>query len=473
VTEPMPSNTQTIVDLSRRRLVHVVGIGGSGMSAIAVLLDDLGHTVTGSDQRASRVTEQLMRRGITVRIGHAASNIGSPELVACSTAVSPSNPEVVEASRRNIPIARRADALRAIAQQANRTIAITGTHGKGTTSALLKLALEGSGLQPSFLVGGELPGVGIGAGWRDPGLFVVEADESDGSAFELPAFGLIVTNIEPDHLDHWGTFDALRDAFVDCALRAGGPVVACADDVEAARLARFVPNAITYGRSPSAHFVIVDEHAGPEGTRFRLRARGCEVDVQVPLPGAHVVLDAAGALAMASALSADLARAAAALSSYEGIARRFEHRGSAGGVTFVDDYAHLPAEVAANVAAARGLVAAPALLVVVFQPHRYTRTATIGPQFATAFGGADVVVIAGIYAAGEQPLPGITAGLIADAVQATDTNLPVLLVESRERLAEQVAALLRPGDLVLTLGAGDITTLADELQSRLRGERAS
>jgi UDP-N-acetylmuramate--alanine ligase len=442
------------------RRIHVLGIGGSGMSAIATVLVAMGHTVSGSDAADSSVLTGLRSLGITTHVGHAADHVVGADVVAASTAVPADNPELVAARAGGIPVLRRAEALAAICAT-RRTIAIGGTHGKTTTTAMTALALREAGLEPSFIVGGEVTGLGGGASWGSGGWFVVEADESDGTFTELGAEAVVVTNVEADHLDFHGTFENLQAAFRAFLSSASGPRVVCIDDPVAARLAEGL-DCLTYGTGESADYRMADVQTGRSGVATTIVHHGAELGrIDVPLPGVHNARNATAALVVALALGASFADAARGLAAFAGVRRRFEHRGEAGGVTFVDDYAHLPSEVSAALEAARG--GAYGRVVCVFQPHRYTRTAALWREFADAFTGADVLAVTGIYAAGQDPLPGVTGKLIVDAVLDAHPYQRVAWLPGRSDLLAWLGAELRPGDLCLTLGAGDLTTLPDEL----------
>jgi UDP-N-acetylmuramate--alanine ligase len=459
----------TGVDLSRPRAVHVVGVGGAGMSAIASVLATMGHRVTGSDLKASPGLERLEALGVEVHVGHAAEHVGGAELVAVSTAIPERNVEVRAALERGIPVLRRAEILRAIAAL-RRTVAVAGTHGKTTTSSMLALVLVEAGLHPSFIIGGDVNEIGSGAMWGSGELFVVEADESDGTFVELGADAVVVTNIEPDHLEHYGGFDPLVAAFARFAREAHGPRVLCADDAFSAALAAALKaeglDVLTYGTAEQADHRIVDVRRGRAGTALRVESRGGQpIDVEVPVPGLHNARNAVAALVTGVALGADVDAARAALARYGGVARRFEFRGEAGGVTFVDDYAHLPSEVAAAIAAARD--GDWARVVCVFQPHRYSRTESLWPTFADAFEGADVVALTDVYPAGERPRPGVTGKLVLDAVLDAHPWHRVAYLPRRSDLLSYLRAELRPGDLCLTLGAGDLTSLPDEMMAAL------
>ncbi len=453
------------LDLSQPRRVHVVGVGGAGMSAIATVLADMGHEVTGSDLKASAGLERLRARGLDIAVGHAAEHVGDVDAVTISTAIPPTNPEVVVARERGVPVLRRADALAAIAGT-RRTIAVAGTHGKTTTSSMLALVLIEAGLQPSFIIGGDVNEIGTGAVWDQGEWFVVEADESDGTFLELGAEVAIVTNIEPDHLEHYGSYEALLDAFARFLTEASGPRVVCADDGTAARVGR-AAGAVTYGFAEDADYRLVDAVVERNGTTFALRHEGADLGrVHLPVPGRHNALNAAAALVTGIELGAPFEAGRAALERFAGVARRFEFRGEVGGVTFVDDYAHLPTEVAAALEAAGE--GDWGRIVCVFQPHRFSRISALWQDFADSFGEADLLVVTDIYPAGEAPRPGVSGKLIVNAVLDAHPWRPLAYLPKRPDLVPYLRSVLRPGDLCLTLGAGDLTSLADEVQDALR-----
>jgi UDP-N-acetylmuramate--alanine ligase len=448
------------VDLSVPRRIHVVGVGGAGMSAIASVLSVMGHEVTGSDLKPSVGLDRLRSTGIGVFIGHDAQNVDGAELLTVSSAVPASNPEVLEARRRGIPVVDRAAALAAITRQ-RRTVAVAGTHGKTTTTSMLALILVEAGIRPSFLIGGDVNEIGTNAVWDTGEWLVVEADESDGTFLELATDLAVVTNVEADHLDHYGSLEALQEAFEQFCVQAPGGVVAGADDETAARIgARHSADLV--GVSSRATTRIVDLVQGRTHSSFSLR-RGDTLlgRIELAVPGTHNVRNAAVATAAALRVGVPFSAASNALARFAGVARRFEFRGEANGVRFVDDYAHLPTEVAAALQAAG--TGGWDRVVAVFQPHRYSRTAALGDAFGEAFGQADVVVVTDVYGAGEPPLPGVSGRVVADAVRRAHPEVMVSYVPTRERLRQEVAAVLRPGDLCLTLGAGDLTSLPDEL----------
>ncbi|HEX9992708.1 MAG TPA: UDP-N-acetylmuramate--L-alanine ligase [Acidimicrobiales bacterium] len=459
-----------MLDLATPRRVHVVGVGGAGMSAIATVLAGMGHRVTGSDLKDSPGLTRLRAAGVAVTVGHRAENVGDAEAVAVSTAIPPTNPEVVAAAERGVPVLRRAEVLAAIAAT-RRTVAVAGTHGKTTTSSMLALVLSEAGMRPSFVVGGELNEIGSGAVWDEGEWFVVEADESDGTFLELGAEAALVTNVEPDHLEHYGSWAALRDAFRRFVAAAPGPRVVCADDAEAAAVAAAVGGCVTYGTAAGADWRMVDVRAERAGVSFDL-VHGDEVvgRVALPVPGVHNARNAAGALVTAVALGAPVDAGLRALARYAGVARRFQFRGEAAGVTFVDDYAHLPTEVRAALAAARA--GGWRRVVCVFQPHRYSRTAALWQDFADAFDDADVLVLTDVYAAGEAPRPGVTGALLVNAVLDAHPWRRLAYFPRRSELVPFLARELRPGDLCLTLGAGDLTSLPDEVRAALAARAA-
>ncbi|HLI15102.1 MAG TPA: UDP-N-acetylmuramate--L-alanine ligase [Acidimicrobiales bacterium] len=447
-------------DLSRPRRVHVVGIGGAGMSAIATVLREMGHVVSGSDVKDGPALERLRALGVEVRVGHDAANVAGAEVVATSSAVPPGNVELAAARSAGVPIHSRAETLAAICAQ-RRTLAVAGTHGKTTTTSMVALVAAEAGLSPSFLVGGEVNEIGTNAAWCPGEWLVVEADESDGTFLELAPEVALVTNVEPDHLEHYGSVEALERAFGRFLANAPRAVV-CADDARARSLAP--PTARTYGFAPGAHVRIARFAGGRASLTLGLEVDGEAVDDwTVPVPGAHNARNVAGAAAAALELGIRLEVVGRALARFAGVARRFEFRGERNGVTFVDDYAHLPGEVEAALSTAR--LGGFRRIVAVFQPHRYSRVEALAPDFAHAFVQADVLVVTPIYAAGESARPGVSSKLIVDAVLAAHPEARVVSCSSRGEVVEFLAATLRPGDCCLTLSAGDLTSLGDELSA--------
>jgi UDP-N-acetylmuramate--alanine ligase len=450
------------LDLTEPRALHVVGVGGAGMSAIATVLARMGHRVSGSDLRGSRVLERLDLLEVTTHIGHAATNLPETlDAVVISTAIPESNPEVVAARARGVPVLRRADALREIVTTRT-TIAVAGSHGKTTTSSMLALILRAAGWHPSFLIGGDLNEVGTNAVFDSGEWLVVEADESDGTFLELTPHDAVVTSVLPDHLDHYGDFDALVSAFETFVARVPGVSALCADDDVAAAIAtRATSRVVTYGFADASDYRMDAYEGGRGGTQFSLARRGEPLGtVQLPVPGRHNAVNAAGAAAIALELGAPFDAVTRALGGFAGVARRFQFRGERDGVTYVDDYAHLPSDVDAMIRAARE--GGWERVVAVFQPHRYTRTAALWRDFADAFTGADALVLTDVYPAGEQPQPGVSGRLVLRAVLDAHPEQAVTYLPRRADLVAHVPRLARPGDVVLTLGAGDLTTAPDE-----------
>ena len=448
-----------MVDLSAPRSVHIVGIGGAGMSAIATVLAAMGHRITGSDLKASPGLERLRALGVDIAVGHDAANLGDVDIVTISTAVQPTNPELVAANDRGIIVVRRAEMLASIAS-ARRTIAIAGTHGKTTTTSMVALVLRAAGFDPSFVIGGDVNEIGGGAAWSESEWFVVEADESDGTFLELPAEVAVVTSVEADHLDHYGTADAIERAFADF-LAAAPTRIVCADDPVAARLGAEV-DAVTYGTDPAADYRIEDIAVERARTSFAVTRHGTNVaDVELPIPGAHNARNATAALAVAVELGAAVEPVVDALARFGGVARRFQFRGEAGGVTVVDDYAHNPGKVRAVLEAAQH--GGWDRVVAVFQPHLYSRTAAQGHDLGVALAAADVVVVTDVYGARENPQPGITGMIVARAAIDARPWRRLAYLPQRSEIVPYLRDVLHPGDLCLTLGAGDITSLADDL----------
>ena len=430
------------------------------MSAIALILKDMGHTVSGSDLKDSAVTQRLSSRGIVVAIGHAAENLGEADAVTSSPAVGPENPELQAARTHGVPVMPRSEVLAAICST-RRCLAVAGTHGKTTTASMLSLILVEAGMRPSFVIGADVNEIGSNAVWDTGDWLVVEADESYGTFRTLRPDLAVLTSVEPDHLDYYGTFDALRDAFVAFVEQAVDGAVVCADDPEAAAIGRSTA-ARSVGTADDADYRMSGLEQGRSSVSFRLHGPDGELGpLHVGVPGVHNARNAAVAAVAALLAGAPYAAAQAALARFAGVTRRFEFRGEAAGVTFVDDYAHLPGEV--RVALATAKAGGWRRIVAVFQPHRFTRTAALADQFGTAFSAADELVVTDVYSAGERAVPGVSGRLIVDAVRSQDPGLTITYAPGWEELRRTVAAILRPGDLCLTLGAGDLTTLPDEL----------
>lgn len=446
--------------------VHVIAAGGAAMSAIAVILRSCGHHVTGSDQVDSAALGSLRALGIAVTVGHDAANVEGVDVVIHSAAIKPGNIELDAAMARGIPCLHRRDAMRVICA-GKRVLAVSGAHGKTTTSSMLATLLVDAGLDPSFLVGSTVARFGSGVRWTDASdWFVLEADESDGSFLEADAEVVIVTNADPDHLDYWGTEAALLEAYGTFISRAAVAVV-CLENPASAQLAsadRWTDEHAlhTYGWSPNGDWNVASFAPTRLGSSFRVvEPNATTTEVELHVPGDHNVLNATAAFIVGRRIGIDPAICARSLSEFGGVARRFEFRGEARGVTFVDDYAHLPAEVASTVAGARR--ADWARVIAVFQPHRYTRVRDVGVQFGASFGDADIVIITGLYAAGQTPIEGITGRTVFDALERDRPGGEQYYCETRPELVALLTRLLHTGDLVLTLNAGDLTTLPDEM----------
>jgi UDP-N-acetylmuramate--alanine ligase len=458
--------------------VHFVGVGGIGMSGIAELLANLGYTVSGSDQKRSETTERLATLGVSVCEGHAAAHVGDADVVVVSSAVRPDNAEVVEARARAIPVIPRAEMLAEL-MRLRSGIAVAGAHGKTSTTSMIALALERAGLDPTAVIGGRLRAFGSNARLGRGEYMVAEADESDRSFLKLSPTIAVVTNIDREHMEAYGGFDDLQQAFVDFANKVPfyGVIIACADDLELARLlSRMTRRVITYGCSAEADLAATEVQLSGFGSRstvVRRSSRGSSGDDAAPemlgtlrlqVPGRHSVLNALAAIGVGLELGVPFEVLAAALADFQGAERRFERRGVVHGITVVDDYGHHPTEIAAVLDAARA--AAPTRVIVAFQPHRYSRTAQLMPEFAAALSGADEVVLTDIYAAGEEAIPGVDVDALAAAADRRRTR-PVTVVRALDRVAPTVAAMAAPGDLVITLGAGSIGGVAQQVVREL------
>jgi UDP-N-acetylmuramate--alanine ligase len=466
--------------LGKTRRIHFIGVGGIGMSGIAELLANLGYVVSGSDAKRSAVTDRLASLGVTVATaGHAAANVGDADVVVYSSAVRPDNPEVVEAKARRIPVIPRAEMLAEL-MRLRFGIAVAGAHGKTSTTSMIALVLERAGLDPTAVIGGRLSAFGSNARLGRGEYMVAEADESDRSFLKLSPAVAVITNLDREHMDAYGGFADLQQAFVDFANKVPfyGAVVACADDAELSHvLPRFTRRVVTYGIAEGATkgghldvcaLDVVLEGFGSRCTIVRRQPNAGQATelgtLTLAVPGLHSVRNALAAVAVGLELDVPFARIAAALGEFSGAERRFEQRGTIDGISVVDDYGHHPTEIAAVLSAARA--ARPKRIVVAFQPHRYTRTRDLMTEFGEALAAADEVVLTDIYAASEEPIPGITVEALAAAVNA-GRRVPAHVVRRLDDMAAAVADLARPGDLVLTLGAGSIGGLATALVAEL------
>jgi UDP-N-acetylmuramate--alanine ligase len=428
------------------------------MSGLAKLLAQQGKLVTGSDIRPGTVFGELRELGVEVWDGHRPEMVAPADLVVRSSAVPDTDPEYRAALAAGKTVWDRPALLQAMTA-AMPAVGLTGTHGKTTSTALAVTAARAAGLDPSFLVGGRLLDLGTGAHLGRDDLFLLEADEAFGTFLDLNLRALLVTNIDVDHLDFYGSFEALEEAFARVASRTGGPVVVGVDNGPGARLAGRI-SAVTFGPAGGgADWEVGDIEPHRSGVRFGLSGPAGRFQAWVPKPGRHMAINATGVVALLSELGLATDEVVAGLSRFGGLRRRFESRGRHRGVQIVDDYAHHPVEIAATIAAARSQQTGR--LVVAFQPHRYSRTAEHKDAFGQALAGADLVYVTDVYAAGEKPVPGVNGQVVARSAEAQGGS--VVYVEHRADLASEVAAGLREGDMLLTLGAGDITNLATEL----------
>jgi UDP-N-acetylmuramate--alanine ligase len=456
--------------------VHFIAIGGSGMSGVARVMLARGCRVSGSDAKQSPVLAALAAEGATVTVGHDPAHLEDVDTVVISSAIRENNVELAAARERALRVLHRSQALASTMAGARR-VAVAGANGKTTTTSMLTVALQHCGADPSFAAGGELAKHGTNAHWGTGDIFVAEADESDGSFLVYRPEVAVVTNVQPDHLDFYGTFENVRAAYDEFAtsVQPGGLLVACRDDEGSRRLAERAREAgvrvLTYGWSPEADLTLGDaSFRGLMSAATLTGADGVPRTLRINIPGRHNLLNAAAAFATATAgLGQDPARVLDGLFGFTGTRRRFEPKGSAAGVSVVDDYAHNPGKVAAVVGTAAQLVNGSGRLIVVFQPHLYSRTRDFAAEFAAALAPADAVVLMEIYGAREDPMPGVSSTLIADALRAIRPDADVEVVTSWSAVAEVAASKAGEGDLVLTVGAGDVTMIGPEILRALDG----
>jgi UDP-N-acetylmuramate--alanine ligase len=461
----------------RVRTIHFVGIGGIGMSGIAEVLLASGFAVSGSDAKASDVTRRLVGLGATVHVGHRAENVGAADVVVFSSAVAKDNPELAQARENNVPVIPRAEMLAELMRLKD-GVAIAGSHGKTTTTSLVATVLREAGRDPTVVIGGKLNSLGTNAARGTGDLLIAEADESDGSFLHLTPVVAIITNIDAEHLDHYGTHERVKDAFAEFANRVPfyGLVVACLDHPHVqAILPRIEKRVVTYGLAAQADYRARNPVVEGLATRFELVRRGRPGgEFVVRMPGIHNVLNALAVIAVADEVDVPEDVTRRALAGFEGVQRRFTIRGEVvisssdpTPVIVVDDYGHHPAEVQATLEAAQR--AYGRRIVVAFQPHRYSRTHHCFDELVRAFNRADVLLLADVYAAGEPPIEGATSEKLAAAIRAHG-HRDVTWAGPRVGIAKALAARVRPGDVVITLGAGDITRVGPELLAMLRGE---
>jgi UDP-N-acetylmuramate--alanine ligase len=471
---PVPGVIPAAVELGR---VHVVGIGGAGLSAIARIMRQQGVPVTGSDDHDTPFLPAVRELGIPVHASYAAAHVGDADTLVVTTAAHDDNPEVLEGRARGLRILPRSAGLKAT-MAGHEVVAVAGTHGKTTATSMLTMALRAAGADPTYAIGGVLAATGRNADAGSGSLFVAEADESDGAFLVYGPRAALVTNVDADHLDVWGTEAAYHAAFADFVgtIDHDGVLVVCADDPGAAALADVARarglDVVTVGTGDGTgdgtgggtHWRITDLRSAGAASSFVLRSHVGAVPVRLGVPGRHYVLDAAGALALAMRLVDEPERLAQGLGEFTGTGRRMERKGEAGGVAVYDSYAHHPAEIAGDLEAARA-VAGGGRVVVAFQPHLVSRTRLLGTAMGRALGAADEVVVLDVYAAREEPDPDVTGRLVADAVPLPAER--VHYVPHLEEVAAELVRLARPGDLVLTLGAGSVTSVGPDVVAQL------
>ncbi|MBM3951958.1 MAG: UDP-N-acetylmuramate--L-alanine ligase [Rhodospirillales bacterium] len=457
-------------------VIHFVGIGGIGMSGIAEVLHSLGYKVQGTDQSDSANVKRLKDLGIPIAVGHDAGHLGEAQVVVVSSAVKPDNPEVVAARQRLIPVVRRAEMLAEL-MRLKWSVAVGGTHGKTTTTSLIAAVLDAAGYDPTVVIGGIINAWGSNARLGKGGWLVAEADESDGTFVKLPATVAVVTNIDPEHLDHYKTFDALRAAFVAFVenIPFYGFAALCIDHPEVqAMLPRVADRKIvTYGFSPQADVRAVNVQPGPDGSCYDIliadRKGGAPKKIEgmyLPMLGVHNVENSLAATAVAHRMGIEESVLRRAFAEFKGVKRRFTRVGEANGVAVIDDYAHHPVEIAAVLKAAR--TATKGRVIAVVQPHRYTRLHDLFESFCTCFNDADAVIVADVYPAGEAPIPGADRDSLVEGLRRRG-HRQVIALSGADALARTVAPLAASGDLVVCLGAGSITAWAHALPGELAG----
>jgi UDP-N-acetylmuramate--alanine ligase len=452
--------------------IHFIGVGGSGMSGLAEVLLNMGYQVSGSDLKSTEVTDRLISLGGRVFIGHAASNVAGAQVVVYSSAVKPDNPELSAARTAGVPVIARADMLAELMRM-KYGVAVGGSHGKTTTTSMVAAVLQRGGLDPTIVVGGRLRMLGANALLGHGRFLVAEADESDGSFLRLSPAVSVITNIDREHLDHYKDLDDIRQAFTYFANRVPfyGVSVLCVDDENVRSICPMINKRhILYGTRSDAEIRGLGLELAPQGSRFEIEAGGVALGrIELHVPGRHNALNAMAAVAVGLELEIAFAHIAEALDGFRGVGRRFELRGEAAGVRVFDDYGHHPTEVAATLAAAKGL---GGRVLVVFQPHRFSRTQSLREEFGRCFGDADAVWVMDVYAAGELPIPGISGKTVVDAARGEGAHH----VHYTPGAAEAVEAALREaraGDVILTLGAGDVSKLADTLLTGLQRPAAA
>jgi len=443
---------------------HIVGIGGPGMSAIGRLLVEMGHLVTGSDLHETEVIDDLRQRGAQISIGHTEAAVHGADVVTYSTAIPSTNVELIEARRIGLETRHRSGMLASLCA-ATRAVGVAGTHGKTTTTALITAMTTAGGLHPSSIVGADVLG-DSGSVHGDGSLLVIEADESDGTLDVLPLSCLVVTNIDIDHLDYFGTFDAIKTCFAESIERTPGFVVLNADDEGSTDIVRALGNdnrVTTFGWSENSTVRITSTQPHSNGTSVEVQIAGQSYRCALSLRGEHNAMNFAAALAMSIQLGVDPDVACTAAESFRGVARRFTERGEFRGSLLIDDYAHLPAEISATIDAVRSHPALTGRVVAVFQPNRYHRIATMADSYADCFTHADRIVITDVYASGTQKIEGVTGELVVNAIRSARHGADVVWAQSRSDTVAAVESWITPGDICVSMGCGDIESFPDDL----------
>jgi UDP-N-acetylmuramate--alanine ligase len=454
-----PPDFNKTMDLTSPKKLHIVGIGGSGMKAIAVLLKEMGHQITGSDIKQSYATQFLEHLGIKIAYEHIAENVKNKDGLIYSTAIKKNNPELLAAKSLGITSVHRSVILAQLSLL-KKTISVAGTHGKTSISSMITLVLMRKNFEPSYLIGGELNDISSSSAYRSGEYLVLEADESDGTFLLLKNYLSVICAIEPDHLSHWGNFENLKKGFNEFLKNSKSGVVF--QDVKSLLNSKTKMRLVGFDKD--CDYKISSIVFNRNSSCYRLNTPNGSTDVLLNIPGIISVKNSAMAIAALCEIGIDPQVSASQLRYFSGVARRFEHRGTLNGITFIDDYAHLPTEVALTIEAAKNLE--PNRIICVFQPHRYTRTKDLYKDFKNSFNNADIVIITEIYPANEDPIPGITGELIY-LVLRQELKEKCFYVSSKDELLNLLMKLLAPGDLLLTLGAGDITTVPDLIKQQM------
>lgn len=456
-SQPVPDDLGTI---------HFIGIGGSGMSGIARILIGMGHKVTGSDLRDTSNVAALRELGATIHIGHAAENLGNPDTVVVTSALWPTNPEYLLAKERGIPVLHRSAALAYLTTK-HRLVAVAGAHGKTTSTGMVITGLLRLGVEPSFVNGGVIAELGASSASGKDDLFIIEADESDGSFLHYDTAVALITNVDPDHLDHYGSLEAFEAEFAKFAQGSKEFVAISSDDPGAVRVSKLISGkrVLTFGKDSSADVQLTSIDASGARVAFSLKFEGNEYSAVLNVPGEHNAINAAGAFAVLVGLGFDPEKSLAGISTFNGTERRFELHGIRRGVSVYDDFAHHPTEVAAALSAARAVVG-EGKLITVFQPHLYSRTRLMHREFAEALSLSDQVVVMDIYAAREDPEPGVTGQLVSDSFQDANQVHYVPLWDDAPAVA---ASLANDGDFIITMGCGDVYRMVPQILDALEG----